>query len=511
MMMDYLIGIDLGTQGVKAAVYEATGKCLGTAFRKSNLYQRGGIAKEDPEEQLANLVAGLLEVMSITGIPPGRIAAMAVAGQMAGIVGVDKAGMHATYYDSWLDTRCAPYMKSMMEEAGDEVAGKTGSYPSYNHGPKILWWMNEHPDIYKQVTSFVQPAAYLAMRLCGLTAEQSFIDRTYVHFSGFADNRANEWCTELCVRFGVDSQKLPQIVEPDAIVGYLTKNMAARCGLISGVPVVAGCGDTAASFLSAGATRPGICVDVAGTASVFATTTTEMVSDTVSKTLACGQSVIKGLWHPYAYLNGGGMNIEWWQNSVVNTFGGAQPIRVDELDKMASTLDAGDQDPMFLPYLGGRVCPAQPEIRGGWFNVDWSHNASSLYRAILESVALEYGYYLSVLEKIAPRFSADEVRITGGGGKSDLWNQIKADALQLPVIRSDMRQEGAAMGAAMVAGKGVGLLTDLDSAARSWSTSGDVFQPRASKKALYERKLKLYVSITELLTTNKSVKLFNYA
>lgn len=509
--MDYLIGIDLGTQGVKVAVYEETGKCLGAAFRKSNLYQRGGIVKEDPEEQLANLVAGLLEVMAKAAIRPERVAAMAVAGQMAGIMGVDKTGMHATYYDSWLDTRCAPYIKSMMEEAGDDIAKKTGSYPSYNHGPKILWWMNEQPDTYRQVAAFVQPAAYLAMRLCGLTADDAFIDRTYVHFSGFGDNKANEWCTDLCLRFGVDSEKLPRIVEPDTVVGHLTDAMASRCGLVSGIPVVAGCGDTAASFLSAGATRPGICVDVAGTASVFATTTTEMVSDTASKTLACGQSVVKGLWHPCAYLNGGGMNIEWWQKSVVNTFDGVQPIRVEELDKTASTLEASDHDPMFLPYLGGRVCPAQPEIRGGWFNVDWSHNASSLYRAILESVALEYGYYLSALEKIAPQFSADEIRVTGGGGKSNLWNQIKADALQLPVIRSDMKQEGAAMGAALVAGTGVGLLTDLDSTVRSWSARGDVFHPHPNKKALYERKLKLYISITELLTANKSIKLFDHA
>src|SRR5690606_29539338 len=231
------------------------------AFRKSNLYQRGGIVKEDPEEQLANLVAGLLEVMAKAAIRPERVAAMAVAGQMAGIMGVDKTGMHATYYDSWLDTRCAPYISHMMTEAGDEIAQKTGSYPSYNHGPKIRWWMNEHPEAYRQVASFVQPAAYLAMRLCGLTGDQAFSDRTDMHFSGFGDNKANEWSTDLCRRFGVDREKLPRIVEPDAIVGYLTDAMAARCGLFGGIPVVAGCGDTTACFLSAGATRPGICVD----------------------------------------------------------------------------------------------------------------------------------------------------------------------------------------------------------------------------------------------------------
>ena len=509
--MDYLIGIDLGTQGVKVAAYDVNGRCMGASFKKSNLYQRDGMVKEDPDEQLANLVAGLSQVMSEGKIDRKCIAAIAVSGQMAGIVGVDKAGKHATYYDSWLDTRCAPYINRMMEEAGDEIAEKTGSYPSYNHGPKILWWMNEHPETYRQVASFVQPAAYLAMRLCGLTGDQAFIDRTYMHFSGFGDNKANAWCTDLYRRFGVDREKLPRIVEPDTIVGYLTDAMAARCSLTGGTPVVAGCGDTIACFLSAGATRPGICVDVAGTASVFATTTTEMVNDIDRKTLACGQSVIKGLWHPYAYLNGGGMNIEWWLRNVVDTFSGDRSYTVDELDQLSSAIVATDGDPIFLPYLGGRVCPAQPEMRGGWFNLDWSHNAPSMYRAILESVALEYRHYLSILEKIAPDFAADEVRTTGGGGKSNLWNQIKADALQLPVVRPEMKQEGAAMGAAIVAGKGVGIFDDLNRTAHSWSSNHEAFLPDPKKKGLYERKLNRYVSIAELLATNKSKNLFNYA
>lgn len=500
--MDYLIGVDIGTQGVKVAVYDVDGRCRGASFRKSNLYQRDGMVTEDPEEQLANLVGGLSEIMSEGRIDKKRIAAIAVSGQMAGIVGIDTTGRHATYYDSWLDTRCAPYIDHMMTEAGDEIAAKSGSYPSYNHGPKILWWMNEHPTVYKQVVSFVQPAAYLAMRLCGLKGDQAFIDRTYIHFSGFGDNRANAWCGDLCSRFGVDSAKLPRIVEPEAIVGHLTDAIADRCGLLGGVPVVAGCGDTTACFLSAGATRPGICVDVAGTASVFATTTTEMVNDNEYKTLACGQSVIKGLWHPYAYLNGGGMNIEWWLRNAVSTFSDERSYTVDELDKLASGIVATANDPLFLPYLGGRVCPAQPRMRGGWFNIDWSHDATSMYRAILESVALEYGHYLTILKKIAPDFAADEVRVTGGGGKSNLWNQIKADALQMPVVRQDMMQGGAAMGVAMVAGKGVGMFDNLDRTANAWLSTQEAFKPDPEKKVIYERKLKMYVSIGELLAAN---------
>ena len=110
--------------------------------------------------------------------------------------------------------------------------------------------------------------------------------------------------------------KFPRIVEPSERVGRLTAEFAKDCGLPAGTPVIAGCGDTAASFLSCGATAPGICVDVAGTASVFAATTDSFAPDIHSGTLGYGRSVTPGLWHPYAYVNGGGMNLEWFRREL---------------------------------------------------------------------------------------------------------------------------------------------------------------------------------------------------
>jgi xylulokinase len=120
----------------------------------------------------------------------------------------------------------------------------------------------------------------------------------------------------LCARFGVSVDKFPRIVEPSERVGRLTAEFAKDCGLPAGTPVIAGCGDTAASFLSCGATAPGICVDVAGTASVFAATTDSFAPDIHSGTLGYGRSVTPGLWHPYAYVNGGGMNLEWFRREL---------------------------------------------------------------------------------------------------------------------------------------------------------------------------------------------------
>ena len=111
---------------------------------------------------------------------------------MAGILGVGPDGRHVTPYDSWLDTRCAPYIAMMRDRAGAEVIRKTGGPPSFNHGPKILWWKHERPEVFAEIAAFVQPGSYAVMRLCGLDASRAFVDKSYLHFSGFADNRQGD-------------------------------------------------------------------------------------------------------------------------------------------------------------------------------------------------------------------------------------------------------------------------------------------------------------------------------
>ena len=286
MTSDMLIGVDIGTQGVKGVLYEAGGECLASAFRPSKLHRPdAATVEENPEYQLASSCRVVRECVRTAGIDRASVAAIAFDGQMAGVIGVGRDGVNATPYDSWLDTRCGPQIARMQKAAGEEILTRTGCSPSFNHGPKILRWKQEFKRVYKGIRSFVQPAGYVAMRLCGLDGAQAFIDKTYLHFSGFADNRRSKWNDELCERFGIDPARLPAIVDPHAIVGQLTSAAARRCGLKAGLPVVAGCGDTAASFLACGATRQGVCVDVAGTASVFASTAATFRPDVKNKTI----------------------------------------------------------------------------------------------------------------------------------------------------------------------------------------------------------------------------------
>ena len=242
-------------------------------------------------------------------------------------------------------------------------------------------------------------------------------------------------------------------------------------------------------------------MDVAGTASVFAATTAAFRADRKNKLLGCGQSAVAGLWHPYAYINGGGMNLEWFRTQIAGA--GAARTRegldLDQLNEMAAAVDPRKGLPMFVPHLGGRVCPAQPDLRGAWAGLAWDHTSAHLYRAMLEGVALEYGIYKQVLLALFPRFRLTELRITGGGERSHLWNQIKADALQTPV-RKIARAEGAPLGVALLAGYGVGLLKSLPDAAKRWISHGQATRPRKSMAAHYARRLATYQELLDHLS-----------
>ncbi|MFZ5832963.1 MAG: xylulokinase [Planctomycetota bacterium] len=495
----HLLGIDIGTQGTKAVLFDRRGTARASAFRKSHLFQPApGAVEEDPERQVTSVYQCIRACLRDAGVARESVAAIGIDGQMAGILGVGDDGKHITPYDSWLDTRCAPYITMMQNQAGEEIICKTGGPASFNHGPKVLWWKHERPEVYNRIAAFVQPGGYAVMRICGMDASNAFIDKSYLHFSAFADNPRGCWDDALCHRFEVSISKLPRIVDSHCVVGGVTPAAARACGLKAGTPVIAGCGDTAASFLACGATQEGVCVDVAGTASVFAATTAQFKADTRFRTLGWGQSATTGLWHPYAYINGGGMNLEWFAREFMQSGKAPSQKTLERLNRLASDIAPCMEDPMFVPHLGGRMSPSEPKLRGSWAGLHWSHTAGHLYRATLEGVALEYCLYRDVLQSVNPELAIREVRVTGGGEKSDLWNQIKADALGVPLVQID-RHEGAPLGVALLAGYGVGLFKSLESAAAQWIHRGTVVRPARKLGEHYRSRLARYKRLLEAL------------
>src|SRR4030043_1505299 len=222
MQKKYLIGIDLGTSSTKAALYQIDGKLISEASVEVPLfYPKPGVVEQENEDFYTSAAKTIRMCIESSGIEPKAIAAIAFDSQMTGVGSIDEDFRPIARFDSWLDMRCQPYIEWMDKEAGDCITQLTGCPPTCDHGPKMLWWKDEQPDIYKRTAKFVMPGTYVAGRIAGLAADQAFIDHTYIHFSGFSDAQKEEWSDELCDRFGLDKEKLPRIVDPSEGIGQV--------------------------------------------------------------------------------------------------------------------------------------------------------------------------------------------------------------------------------------------------------------------------------------------------
>lgn len=502
MAQTYLIGVDLGTAGTKAAIFDTEGNLIAEAYEESRLYYpQPGWVEQSMDEIYGSAVRTIRACLKRSEVRPGDVAAIAFDGQMAGIGSVDVDWDTPTVYDSWLDTRCGPYIE-VMKRHEELIIEKTGGPPTYSHGPKILWWMHERPEAFRRIAKFVMPGGYVAGRMAGLRGEEAFIDYTYIHFSCLSDVRAAAWSPELCDLFGVPMEKLPRILCPWEVIGYMTSEAAQETGLLAGMPIAAGCGDQAAGMLGAAMVEPGLVFDVAGTASVLAICTAEFVPDVKHKTLFTARLVPPDLWYALAYINGGGLNLRWFRDELaIEEKAHAQQEGRSVyalLDERAAAISPGSDGLLFLPHLGGRVCPNDPDLRGLWLGFTWAHTKAHFYRSLLEGVAYEYALYLQIEKELFPDLTFKEARVIGGGSTSQVWNQIKADVLGIPYVRLN-RQEFAVLGSAIVAGYAVGVFDDLKATARRFVETTDRIEPRAEYHAFYQPLVNLYASLFDQL------------
>lgn len=491
MSKKHLLGVDLGTSSTKSALYTIDGKLVAESTVEVPIYYpKPGVVEQENDDFYQTAAQTVRNCIQESGIDPREVTAIAFDSQMAGIGTVDEDFNPATRFDSWLDMRCQPYIEFLDVNYGDLVTRLTGCPPTCDHGPKILWWKEEQPEAYRRIAKFVTPAGYVSGKMVGLKGEEAYMDYTFLHFTGFSDAKNGTWSDELCETFGLDQTKLPRIVEPWHVVGEITERTAKEFGLAQGTVVAAGCGDTAASALGGGIVRPGMLFDVAGTASVLAGCTDTYVADVENRALLTMRSVIPGLWNPLAYIAGGGIALRWFRDQFYNTFRGeTQELSTDlypEMIARAADIKPGAEGLFFSPHLGGRICPATPEMRGAWTGFSWGHTQAHFNRAVLESVAYEYAYYLNILRQLIPDLVLLEARVIGGGARSQVWNQIKADVLGVP-IQPLKGNEFGSWGSAMLAGKAAGIFDDLTSIATAYAIpDGEPLLPDESTHEIYK-------------------------
>ncbi|MHB1375879.1 MAG: FGGY-family carbohydrate kinase [Candidatus Humimicrobiaceae bacterium] len=505
---NYLVGIDIGTSGTKTAIFNAEGNLISESFEESKLYYpEPGAVEQDPDEIYSSVINTIKDCLDNSGISSSKIEGISIDSQMAGVCCIDQDWNTPAPYDSWLDTRCSEYIK-ILKTKEEEIINTAGGPPTFSHGAKMLWWQNERPEVFKKIASFVMPGAFAAGKMAGLKAGSAFIDDTYIHFSCFADNKNDKWSGNLLSHFKFPIGKLPRIVKPWEIIGKVNKNAASATGLKEGTPIAAGCGDQTANILGAAINKPGMVFDVAGTASVFSICTDRYVPDVKNHTLLTARTVFNDLWYAIAYINGGGLNIRWFRDELIKDesceLSKIEGIEYAIFDDLASKVQPGSERLIFIPHMGGRVCPNNSDLRGAYFGLTWRHKKQHLYRALLEAVAYEYSIYMDIEKNLIPELKMKEARVIGGGSKSRFWNQMKADILGLPYVKLE-REEFGVLGSAILAGYSTGVFSDMKKTSDKFNKISYTVFPDKKKNKFYQSYVNYYKDLlkeTEFLFSN---------
>ncbi|OLV16421.1 xylulokinase [Deinococcus marmoris] len=503
MSAPLMLCLDLGTSVIKAGVLDAAGTLLTLATTPTPMHQPApGVAEQDAE----GLYAGALRVLrEVVEQVPGRgIAALCVSGQMGGVMALDAAGgALSPWFPSTLDRRYQADLDEIWNAESDWLPQRIGARPI--SAPRLRWWRREQPEMARRIAKLSTLAGYVVGRLSAQTAEAAFIDPTYLTWFGVAHTARRDWDADLLAAFGVSPDQVPRVVNASDVVGHLSAAAAAQTGLLAGVPIFAGVGDSAAGFLGAGLSDPASALDIAGSYSVFTQYQRGYPTDPTLTLQPIASPLGPDDWYALMYINGSGLTHRWF----VNEFGGGD---YPALDAHASALPP-NRGLYFSPHALGRACPDTPALKGGWHGLTLTHRPAHLYRALLEAVAYEFSGAVRHLGSLSARLPLREVTVMGGGAVSALWNGIKADVLNVPYLTLSST-EVTLRGLALVAAQGLGLHHDLRAACRADVQAGVVATPSLERhheyavlEAEYHRWLAEYTHLCEKLANAPALAL----
>jgi xylulokinase len=436
------VGLDVGTSGVKAIAVSETGEVVASAEEEYPLSTpRPGWAEQDPEDWWRATERALerLAVDSPAGI--------GLSGQMHGLVALDDADRVIRPAILWNDQRTAAECAEIEERVGlERLIELTGNRALTGFtAPKLLWMRRHEPDAYARIAHILLPKDYVRLRLCGERA----IDVADASGTLLFDVAHRRWSDEVVGALELEPAWLPTALESPEVSGHTS----------AGVPVAAGAGDQAAGALGVGVVRPGPLSVVLGTSGVVFTALDAYAHDPGARVHAFCHAV-PDTWHAMGVMLSAAGSLRWFRDVVSPS---PSDLGFGALVAEAAAWEPGAEGLTFLPYLAGERTPhADPDARGAFTGLSLRHDRGALVRAVLEGVA--FGLRDS-LDLVAELGAAPEVgRVSGGGARSELWLQIVASALELPLERVVV-EEGAAYGAALLGGVAGGMWADPAEAA----------------------------------------------
>lgn len=475
MMKSYLLGIDIGTSACKVAVFDRNGKVLAAASGDYPVYYpHEGWAEQNPEEWWDAVCRATKETIQKADITADEIAGIGIDGQSWSAIPIDREGNVLANTPIWMDTRAQSICDRLNQEIGQEeifeVAGNS-LQPSYSTA-KILWYKENLPEVYAKIYKILQSNSYIAFKLTGAVTQD--VSQGYgLHCFNM---KKGCWDEKMCKCLGIPMEFLPEICDCDHVVGTVTGKAAAECGLVEGTPVVAG--------------GMSICTE-------------EYKAD---PRLILSYHVVPGKWLLQGGTTGGGGVMRWFEREfadyerMMKEQTGVSSL--DQLNKIAEKVGPGCDGMVFLPYMSGERSPIwNPYAKGVFYGLDFAKTKGHMVRACMEGVALSLRHNLEVAKEAGAE--ADVLRAMGGSANSLLWTQIKSDITGKPII-VPASDTATTLGAALLAGVGVGFYKDYEEAVSLTVKETRRHEPDPKNKAVYDKTfetyMELYKSLAHIMT-----------
>ncbi|CUU11427.1 xylulokinase [Armatimonadetes bacterium GBS] len=471
-----LLGIDIGTSGVKAVLIDTEGRVIASASESYPLLTPKPLwAEQNPEDWWHATCKAIRQILQDSGVAPGAIRGIGLSGQMHGSVFLDADGRVIRPALLWCDQRTADECAWITERVGEQTVLQTTLNPVLTgfQAGKIIWLRRHEPENYARVRHVLLPKDYIRFMLTGeFATEVSDASGTALF-----EVPKRDWAYTMLDTLELPREWFPRVYESPEITGRVNAAAAQATGLAEGTPVVGGAGDQAAGAVGGGVVEEGIASVAVGTSGVVFAHLNQPRVDAHYRTHTFCHAV-PGAWHVMGVMLMAGGALQWYRDTFM------PQESFDTALAEAEAVSPSSEGLLFLPYLSGERTPhADPKARGAFVGATLAHGRGHFTRAVLEGVAYGLRDSLEILREMG--LSLHQLRLTGGGAKSPLWRQILADVFGQPV-HTLQAEEGPAFGVALLAGVGTGVWDSVPEACAQTVRLADSTEPSPTHQPLYE-------------------------
>ncbi|MDR2458290.1 MAG: xylulokinase [Clostridiales Family XIII bacterium] len=488
-----LLGIDIGTSGTKTVLFDEGGNELFShLFEYEMMQPKNGWAEQDPDDWWHATISGIKTVLEKSG--KTEISGIGLSGQMHGLVMLDENGKVLRPSIIWCDQRTKEEAEDIKNILGEKKVIEITANPVMTSftAAKILWVKKNEPEIYKKCKHILLPKDYIRYKLTGDFATE-VSDASGMQLMNVSERG---WSDEMLKALGIDKNLLGKMHESQDVTGKTSYEIEKLTGLAEGTIVVGGAGDNPAAAIGTGVYKEGDAFLTVGTSAVLYAVSDKLKIDLKGRVHSLCASV-PGKWTIMSCTQAAGLSLRWLRDNICTEEvltakkRGVDPYEIicDEANK----INIGSDNLIYLPYLMGERSPhPDPNARGVFFGLSGFHKRANLIRSVMEGVAFSQLECINVFRKMGvPAF---DITITGGGGRSLLWRQMFADLFRCPfsIITND---QGGALGAAILAGVGTGVYTDIENACKKIVHRKDKILPNLENSIKYEKFFNLYTKL----------------